>query len=376
MIKKPSEMINIENKFRVLIAGYPGIGKTILGLSAPKPLLIDTDFGANRIIDRLQTDCIQPNTYQELLNDLTVENLKDYESIVVDTGGKLLDLMKVHAIKLDSKNSKKDGSLSLQGYGTVGQLFKDFVYNIHYVLKKHLVIIFHVVEDKQDEETKLRILVEGSTKNTIWQEMDIGGFIEKRNGKREIGFEPCERYFAKRTQGIKAKYLIPELADGVSGDFLTKLFAEMDNYTKEVGTKMQEERKQCEELVKKYSEIISNMTVENVNDVMELIKSIDNHILTSEKEIKAHFSEKIKELNLVWNKEKQQYEMKQENVSEEDMAKKMVTFMKVAQDVIKEVEKQYEFTCPLCGGDAIGGKASINNHIHAKCNKCNFSIMQ
>lgn len=376
MIKKPSEMINIENKFRVLIAGYPGIGKTTLGLSAPKPLLIDTDFGANRIIDRLQTDCIQPNTYQELLNDLTVENLKDYESIVVDTGGKLLDLMKVHAIKLDSKNSKKDGSLSLQGYGTVGQLFKDFVYNIHYVLKKHLVIIFHVVEDKQDEETKLRILVEGSTKNTIWQEMDIGGFIEKRNGKREIGFEPCERYFAKRTQGIKAKYLIPELADGVSGDFLTKLFAEMDNYTKEVGTKMQEERKQCEELVKKYSEIISNMTVENVNDVMELIKSIDNHILTSEKEIKAHFSEKIKELNLVWNKEKQQYEMKQENVSEEDMAKKMVTFMKVAQDVIKEVEKQYEFTCPLCGGDAIGGKASINNHIHAKCNKCNFSIMQ
>ena len=140
--------------------------------------------------------------------------------------------------------------------------------------------------------------------------MDIGGFIEKRNGKREIGFEPCERYFAKRTQGIKAKYLIPELADGVSGDFLTKLFAEMDNYTKEVGTKMQEERKQCEELVSKYTAIISNMTVENVNDVMELIKSIDNHILTSEKEIKSHFSEKIKELNLVWNKEKQQYEVK------------------------------------------------------------------
>lgn len=312
MIKKPSEMINTENRFRVLIAGYPGIGKTTLGLSAPKPLLIDTDFGANRIIDRLQTDCIQPNTYQELLNDLTVENLKDYETLVIDTGGKLLDLMKVHAIKLDSKNSKKDGSLSLQGYGTVGQLFKDLVYNIHYVLKKHLVIIFHVVEDKQDEETKLRILVEGSTKNTIWQEMDIGGFIEKRNGKREIGFEPCERYFAKRTQGVKAKYTIPELAEGVSGDFLTKLFAEMDNYTKEVGTKRQEEQKQCEELVNKYAEIISNMTADNTNEVMELIKAIDNHILTSEKEIKAHFADKIKELNLVWNKEKQQYEVKQE----------------------------------------------------------------
>ena len=161
------------------------------------------------------------------------------------------------------------------------------------------------------EETKLRIMVEGSTKNTIWQEMDVGGFIEKINGKRVIGFEPCERYFAKRTQGVKAKYTIPELEDGVAGDFLTKLFAEMDNYTKEVGTKMQEERKQCEEVVNTLKPLVENMTIDNVNEVIEAIKTVP-HILTSEKEIKAHFAEKIKELNLVWNKEKQQYEVKQE----------------------------------------------------------------
>ncbi len=312
MIKKPAEMINTENKFRVLIAGYPGIGKTTLGLSAPKPLLIDTDFGANRIIDRLQTDCMQPNTYQELLNDLTVENLKNYETLVVDTGGKLVDLIKTHAIKLDSKNSKKDGSLSLQGYGAAKQLFSDFAYNVHYILKKHLVIIFHVTEDKQDEETKLRILVDGSTKNTVWQEMDIGGFIEKKNGKREIGFEPCERYFAKRTQGVNATYNIPELPNGVTGDFLTKLFETMDTYTKEVGAKAQEQQKECAELVNQYAEIINNMTIENTNEVMEQIKAIDNHILTSEKEIKAHFADKIKELNMQWNKETKQYEVKQE----------------------------------------------------------------
>lgn len=312
MIKKPAEMINIENRFRVLIAGYPGIGKTTLGLSAPKPLLIDTDFGANRIIDRLQTDCIQPKTYQELLDDLILENLKDYETLVVDTGGKLLDLMKIYAIKQDSKNSKKDGSLSLQGYGAVGQLYKDFVYNVHYVLKKHLVMIFHVVEDKQDEETKLRILIEGSTKNTIWQEMDIGGFIEKRNGKRTIGFEPCERYFAKRTQGVNAIYNISELANGVTGDFLAKLFETMDTYIKEIGAKAQEQQKQCAELVNQYAEIINNMTEENTNEVMKQIIAIDNHILTSEKEIKAHFADKIKELNLVWNKETKQYEPKKE----------------------------------------------------------------
>ena len=85
-------MINTENKFRVLIAGYPGIGKTTLGLSAPRPLLIDVDFGINRVMASVRKDYIQPETYEQLLEDLNGD-LSDYETIVIDTGGKLLDLM-------------------------------------------------------------------------------------------------------------------------------------------------------------------------------------------------------------------------------------------------------------------------------------------
>ena len=120
MIKKPSEMINETNRFRVLIAGYPGIGKTTLGLSAPKPLLIDVDFGINRVMASARKDYIQPESYEQLLSDLKGD-LSDYETIVIDTGGKLLDLMKAYVIKNDIKNAKKDGTLSLQGYGAVGR---------------------------------------------------------------------------------------------------------------------------------------------------------------------------------------------------------------------------------------------------------------
>lgn len=73
----------------------------------------------------------------------------------------------------------------------------------------------------------------------------------------------------------------------------------------------EKERKQYQEVINKYIPIVESMTVENVNEVIEAIKTVP-HILTSEKEAKAHFAEKIKELNLVWNKEKQQYEAKQE----------------------------------------------------------------
>lgn len=311
MIRKPAEMINTENRFRVLIAGYPGIGKTTLGLSAPKPLLIDVDFGINRTMASVRKDYIQPETYDELLNDLKGD-LKDYETIVIDTGGKLLDLMKAYVIKNDIKNAKKDGTLSLQGYGAVGREFSRFMNYIYFELRKHCVIIFHAVEEKQDEETKLRILVEGSTKNTVWQNVELGGFIEMRGNKKTIGFDNCERYFAKSSFRIKGNYIIPELEGTQTNDFLTKLFEQANKNIQEESKVFEEERKQCEELVRKYEEITSNMTTNNVNEVIELIKSIDNHILTSEKEIKAHFAEKIKELNLVWNKDKQQYEAKQE----------------------------------------------------------------
>lgn len=311
MIKKSAEMINETNKFRVLIAGYPGIGKTTLGLSAPKPLLIDVDFGINRTMASVRKDYIQPENYEELLNDLKGD-LSDYETIVIDTGGKLLELMKAYVIKNDIKNAKKDGTLSLQGYGAVGREFTRFMNYIYFELRKHCVIIFHAVEEKQDEETKLRILVEGSTKNTVWQNVELGGFIEMRGNKKTIGFDNCERYFAKSSFGIKGSHIIPELDGTQPNDFLTKLFEQANKNIQEESKVFEEERKQYQEVINKYIPIVESMTVENANEVMDLIKNIDNHILTSEKEIKDHFAKKIKELNLAWNKEKQQYEVTQE----------------------------------------------------------------
>ena len=310
MIRKPAEMVNTENRFRVLIAGYPGIGKTTLGLSAPKPLLIDVDFGINRTMASVRKDYIQPENYEELLNDLKGD-LSDYETIVIDTGGKLLDLMKAYVIKNDIKNAKKDGTLSLQGYGAVGREFSRFMNYIYFDLRKHCVIIFHAVEEKQDEETKLRILVEGSTKNTVWQNVELGGFIEMRGNKKTIGFDNCERYFAKSSFGIKGNYTIPELDETQQNDFLTKLFEQANKNIQEESKVFEEERKQYQEVMNALNPLIENMTLENVNEVIEAIKTVP-HILTSEKEAKAHFAEKIKKLNLVWNKEKQQYEVKQE----------------------------------------------------------------
>lgn len=308
MIKKPSEIVNVENKFRVLVAGYPGIGKTTLGLSAPKPLLIDVDFGINRVMASARKDFIQPESYDELLNDLKGD-LSDYETIVVDTGGKLLDLMKNYVIKNDIKNAKKDGTLSLQGYGAVGREFTRFMNYIYYELRKHCVIIFHAVEEKQDEDTKLRILVEGSTKNTVWQNIELGGFIEMRGDKKTIGFSNCERYFAKSSFGIKGLYNIPELNETTKNDFLTQLFEKANNNIQEESKIFEKERAEYQKVMDKYIPLIDNMSAETVEEVSnEMIKA--EHKLTSKKELSARFSEKLKSLNMQYNKETGKYEVK------------------------------------------------------------------
>ena len=229
MIKKPNEVALTTKKIRILIAGFPGIGKTTLALSAPKPLHIDVDRGVDRVQAQNRRDYIQPDTYEDLIEDLK-SDLSDYETLVFDTGGKLLDLMKPYVIKQDSKNGQKDGqTLSIKGYGAVGKEFQRLMDYAFYQLNKNVVVIFHAKEDKDGEATKLRILVEGSTKDNVWQPMDLGGFMEMYNGKRTIGFDNCERYYAKGTHGIKGIMELPNLDDvTIPNDFLTKLFEKVN----------------------------------------------------------------------------------------------------------------------------------------------------
>ena len=323
MIKKPNEVVTSKKKIRFLLAGFPGIGKTTLALSAPKPLLIDVDRGIDRVAARNRKDFTQPETYEELLNDLKGD-LGDYETLVFDTGGKLLDLMKPYVIKKDSKNGQKDGqTLSIKGYGAVGKEFQRLMDYAFYQLNKNVVVIFHAKEDKDGEATKLRILVEGSTKDNVWQPMDLGGFVEMYNGKRTIGFDNCERYYAKGTHGIKGIIDIPSLDNGTPNDFLTRLFDKVNQNIEEEQKYFEEQNEEYKKVMNEISPSIENMTEDTVNVVMEQIKNA-NHVLTSEKELKHQFKQKLDSLNMKWDFDQKKYvkvEVKDESKEISDNSK-------------------------------------------------------
>lgn len=304
MIKKPNELNFSNKKFAVIIAGVPGIGKTTLALSAPKPLLIDLDKGVSRVVAKYRTDTAEVDSYEELMDDLKNADLNTYETIVIDTGGKLLEMLKPVVIKEDAKNGKRDGNLSLQGYGAVKRKFSQFVSYIK-SLNKHLVFVFHATEVAlNDNITGLRIRMEGSAKDEIWDDIDIGGFVEMIGNERTIGFSNCSRYYAKGIHGIKGVYTIPTLNSVSKNDFLTQMFTTIQTELNEENNAYTEYNKVMHQLLN----AINNSTdVDAVNQAYELIKTI-KHSLTSKEESWFALNEKAKELGLKYNREKNLFE--------------------------------------------------------------------
>lgn len=321
MIVKPEKLTFADKKVRILIAGFPGIGKTTLALSSPDPLYVDVDLSAERInreVLNLAKGITQPRDYKELRQDLGLgctemelqavrNSLADYKTIVVDTGGKLLAIMGQYGMRIDPKYGRKDGSLSLQGYGWLGKEFQRFLDHIIYQLDKHIVIVFHTVEEKDGDDTKLRIKAEGSSKNSVWEVMDLGGFVEMRGNQRTIGFSNCERYFAKGTRGIHGVYPIPELIPGTPNDFLTKLFEKYNAVSAQEAEKAAEDKAAYDAaMTEGYQLIATVVDADTATAALHGIKAI-KHALTSEKELGAAFNKQVKELDLMWDKVLKQY---------------------------------------------------------------------
>ena len=307
MIRNPNEIQEGAKKIRMLIAGYPGIGKSTLALSAPRPLHIDVDFGIDRIEPRYRKPYIQPKSYDEILEDLTPINVQDFDTRVFDTGGKLISLMSQWAIKKDVKYGQRDGSLSLKGYGFIGREFQRLMDYCFYELDKHIVVVFHAIEEKDGDNTRLRIKVEGQTKNNVWEPMDLGGFVEIQGNNRTIGFSNCERYFAKGTRGIHGVWQVPELGPDKPNDFLTRLFAQYNALSAAEVAQNEKEQEAYEAAMAEGQEIVAGVTdADSANAAMSKIKAV-NHALTSKKEVNAAFNAKIKELGLFYDKVLKKY---------------------------------------------------------------------
>lgn len=307
-IKKPSEM-NFSNKHLILIlSGLPGTGKSTLAASAPKALMADLDDGLARMKAEHRIDASVSLTYEEFLADLKAAE-GEYETIIIDTCGALIDLMKEWAMRTDPKASKANGGFSLQGYGVIKSEFIRLSAELR--KKFNVVYVFHEQMTKNgDEGVFYELVVEGSARTLVYQPADLAGHLFIDHGKRYIGFTPTEQYSAKSAYGIKGIIEIPELKDGDPNDFLTKLFAKVrSNLAAESEATAPQKVKYIAAIAEAKNICECVNAPEDVPDAVKAISVLD-HALTSSKEAKAMLKARMDELGIVYDKANKVYVLK------------------------------------------------------------------
>ena len=307
MIQKASEQKYENEKLCMILYGLPGVGKTTLAASAPKPIVIDCDRGMKRVNPEYRCDISNVSSYKDLLED--VKSLgNEYETIIIDTGGSLIELMKEWAMDTEPTATKKNGGFSLPGYGFVKSEFLRLSAELR--KKYNTIFIFHAAKEKQEEEFFYDLIVEGAAKTLVWQPADLGAYFFIQNGKRYLGFSPTANYSAKSAYGISGIVEVPELSGGEPNVFLTKLFEKVRANIKSETEAIAPKHTAYESAMSCGRELVA--AINHAADVEPCLEAISNieHALSSEKEIKALVKERLKELGITYNKETKTYEDK------------------------------------------------------------------
>lgn len=302
LIKKPFEL-KVQACIKALIYGQPGIGKSTLGLSAPKPLYLDCDKGAHRVNPKHLTDTIPVEKWEDMLELLTTD-ISDYETLVIDTAGKMLGFASDYLGRMNPKNKQGDGSLTQKGYGARKTLFVDFFAKAA-ALNKHIVFVAHDKEEKKGELTFTRPDIGGSSGADLIRELDLVGYSEAIGNVRTISFEPTESHYGKNTCGIQPLINLPDISKpGIPNDLLTQIFA---SYQKGVESR-QEMGVAYQKLINEISAKVEAIKdLKSVTEAMEWATTFEGHIWDSRYLAAMQIGAKAKELKFVFNKDTKTY---------------------------------------------------------------------
>jgi hypothetical protein len=191
-IVKATEPMPVAN-IVITIYAAPGLGKSTLGFTAEKVLMLDFDKGAYRAGNR--GDAVTVAKWIDV-EAMTPEDLEPYSTIVVDTAGRALDAMGVDIIAKNPKAGRA-GNLTLQGYGELKGRFTQWQSFLR-SLGKDVVLICHMSEEKNGDDTMERIDAQGSSKNEIYKSSDAMCRIQVGpSGERFLNFDPREGGFGK-----------------------------------------------------------------------------------------------------------------------------------------------------------------------------------
>jgi hypothetical protein len=225
-----SEPLPVKNIVLTVYAA-PGLGKTSLSFTADKPLMLDFDRGAYRAATR--GDSVPVTSWSDVAS-MTAEDLAPYSTIIVDTAGRALDALAADIIQTNPKAGRGDGSLSLQGFGTLKSRFAQWQSFLR-SLGKDLILVCHMDEQKNGDDTQERIDAQGASRNEIYKSSDAMCRI-RLDGKdmRYLDFDPRQGGFGKNPAQLpKVPFPDPHQHATVLADVIGQIKAAINRMTEE-----------------------------------------------------------------------------------------------------------------------------------------------
>lgn len=306
LIKKPNEL-TVKTTLSALIYGQPGMGKTTLALSAPNPVLFDYDGGIHRVNAAHRVPTVQITNWEETNQVLFSDDIKEFDTIVIDTAGKMLSFMDKFIMQTNPKMRKADGTLSLQGYGVRKNMFINFVSQVS-LMGKSVIFVAHEREEKNGEDKQIRPEIGGSSAGDLIKELDLVGYMEAIGKDRTISFDPCEKFYGKNTCNLPSRIKLQVIIDekgAVIGknDFMSNIIRTYKEYQ----SKQTELSTEYEQLLDSIRDSIEQITdADSANEVMSGILDMQ-HIFDSKLQASQLLDKKCKALGLKFDRNTKKY---------------------------------------------------------------------
>lgn len=253
------EAILVKN-IMVVLYGEPNTTKTSLSFTTENPILLDFDEGVHRSIGRKLVVKFKHWPEVQKFLDSGIIQERGIKTLVVDTGGVMLDeFIAIHAMNENPQNKKKGGGISQTGFGTVKDIYAKFQTDCR-KLGLDVVIICHASDLSDGDLVKKRPKMTGGSYDILKQKADLMGYMEIQNNVPILTFSPTDRNVGKNSPNFPV-FKIPHFSEPAFKTFLGDLIQQAKDHL----NSLSEEQRAA---VQKVEDI--NLQISDASDLTDL----------------------------------------------------------------------------------------------------------
>lgn len=204
----------------MVVYGEGGTGKTTFSSTSPKPVLADIEGGSKYFgLRGIKMDVGHIKTWSDFKEFCSfVKENNNYETVVIDPIGELMELLKTHMILTgNKKNVQSDGNPTMAGWGWMKDEMRRYLKGL-LKIGKNILIIAHVEEPKDEDRMLKRPKLMTKLSDELVNMVDVVGYMTMATGqdgesKRVILVDAkSDKYVAKDRTGQLGGVIEPDFS--------------------------------------------------------------------------------------------------------------------------------------------------------------------